>query len=73
MKKPREHLKTLYDKRAKKKARRKSMLAKRDARPHVENATSAPRWMRRIRELVGTSYWRGDRRVLEDYFVRGCQ
>ena len=73
MKKLRNNLKLLYEKRMKKKQKRKAQLNGHNAKPHEETKSNAPRWMRRKRALVGTSYWRGDRDVLEDYFTRGCQ
>jgi hypothetical protein len=73
MKKPARHLQLLYAKRAKKKARRKALLKERNKKEHLELVQNAPRWMRRQRELVGSTYWRGDRRVLENYVTRGCQ
>lgn len=73
VRKPRRHLELLYAKRAKKKARRRIMLRQRNSKIHEQKTTAAPRWLKRQRELVGSTYWRGDRRVLEDFYTRGCQ
>jgi len=69
MKRLRPSLQAVQEKRRKKKIRRRKLLKTREAKksPHTEQAAVAPRWMRRKRALIGTSYWRGDRSVLEGY------
>ena len=58
-----------HERSRRKKLRRRLRLKERadNNPPELPKKTSAPRYMRRRRDLLGTSYWRGDRFVLENY------